>query len=156
MKRLLPLLAFPFVLGACASNEPRATAVAPTTPETATEAEPAMSSDYTTTESGLQYIIVKPGTGPQAQAGQKVFVHYTGTFPDGREFDSSRKRGPFSFTLGRGQVIKGWDEALSMMKVGERRKLVIPPDLAYGERGAGNVIPPNQTLNFDVELLDVQ
>src|ERR671939_1729842 len=110
-----------------------------------------------TTPSGLEYEEIVEGTGPSPQAGQSVTVHYTGTFPDGRKFDSSRDRGqPFTFTIGRGQVIKGWDEGVMSMKVGGRRKLTIPPDLGYGARGAGGVIPPNATLIFDVELLGVK
>jgi peptidylprolyl isomerase len=110
-----------------------------------------------TTPSGLQYEDIKVGDGAQPQAGQTVIVHYTGTLTDGTKFDSSRDRGqPFSFRLGTGEVIKGWDEGLSTMKVGGQRKLTIPPDLGYGSRGAGGVIPPNATLVFDVELLDVK
>ena len=109
-----------------------------------------------TTDSGLKYTEVKEGTGATPQKGQTVTVHYTGTLEDGTKFDSSRDRGqPFSFKLGVGQVIKGWDEGLSTMKVGDRRKLIIPPDLGYGARGAGGVIPPNATLIFDVELLKI-
>jgi FKBP-type peptidyl-prolyl cis-trans isomerase len=109
-----------------------------------------------TTASGLQYEDNPIGTGDEAQAGHMVEVHYVGTFPDGRKFDSSRDRGrPFSFRLGGGQVIKGWDEGVAGMKVGGTRNLVIPPDLAYGSRGAGGVIPPNATLLFEVELLKV-
>jgi FKBP-type peptidyl-prolyl cis-trans isomerase len=107
-----------------------------------------------TTPSGLKYTILKPGTGAKPKPGQTVFVHYTGTLTNGTKFDSSRDRGkPFDFPVGQGQVIPGWDEALSTMKVGERRKLTIPPKLGYGAAGAGKVIPPNATLIFDVELL---
>ncbi|MGB3571057.1 MAG: FKBP-type peptidyl-prolyl cis-trans isomerase [Phormidesmis sp.] len=109
-----------------------------------------------TTDSGLQYVVIAEGDGAQPQPGQRVFVHYVGTLEDGTKFDSSRDRGrPFDFTIGRGQVIKGWDEGVGDMKVGDRRKLIIPPDLGYGARGAGGVIPPNATLIFDVELLRI-
>ncbi|NEQ44402.1 MAG: FKBP-type peptidyl-prolyl cis-trans isomerase [Leptolyngbya sp. SIOISBB] len=109
-----------------------------------------------TTESGLQYEEIVEGTGAMPQKGQRVTVHYTGTLEDGTKFDSSRDRNrPFSFTIGVGQVIKGWDEGVMSMRVGGQRKLVIPPELGYGARGAGGVIPPNATLLFDVELLRI-
>jgi peptidylprolyl isomerase len=109
-----------------------------------------------TTPSGLQYEDVKQGDGPTPKAGQVVVVHYVGTLTDGTKFDSSRDRGqPFEFTLGAGQVIKGWDEGLATMKVGGQRKLTIPPELGYGARGVGP-IPANSTLNFDVELLEIK
>ena len=107
-----------------------------------------------TTPSGLKYTILKVGKGATPKSGQEVSDHYIGTLTSGKKFDSSRDRGqPFSFKVGAGQVIPGWDEALSTMKVGERRKLTIPPKLGYGAAGAGGVIPPNATLIFDVELL---
>ena len=109
-----------------------------------------------TTASGLKYVVLNEGTGAAPKTGQTVVVHYTGTLVDGTKFDSSRDRGqPFSFKLGVGQVIKGWDEGLSTMKVGDRRQLTIPPELGYGARGAGGTIPPNATLIFDVELLKI-
>lgn len=97
------------------------------------------------------------GTGAEAKAGMRVNVHYTGWLTDGQKFDSSLDRGqPFTFTLGGGQVIKGWDQGVQGMKVGGKRKLTIPPELGYGARGAGGVIPPNATLVFEVELLGTE
>ncbi|HMQ29782.1 MAG TPA: FKBP-type peptidyl-prolyl cis-trans isomerase, partial [Chloroflexaceae bacterium] len=120
-------------------------------------------SRLTTTPSGLQYIDLEPGTGPEATAGRTVLVHYTGWLADGTRFDTSRqprrpmgRQEPFSFTLGRGEVIPGWDEGVAGMKVGGTRQLIIPPDLAYGDRGAGGVIPPGATLTFEVELIEVR
>jgi peptidylprolyl isomerase len=110
----------------------------------------------TTTASGLKYTVIKAGKGVTPKPGETVFVHYTGTLTNGKKFDSSRDRGePFSFAVGTGQVIKGWDEGLSTMKVGERRKFTIPAKLGYGAAGAGKDIPPNATLVFDVELLKI-
>ncbi len=106
-----------------------------------------------TAMSGLQYVVVKKGEGAAPRPGQTVEAEYTGRFMDGRVFDTSVGRGPFSFKVGKGQVIAAWDEALSEMKVGEKRALIVPPKLGYGERGAGNVIPPNTTLFFEVERL---
>ena len=109
------------------------------------------------TQSGLEYIEVEAGTGAQAKAGSVVSVHYTGKFQDGKVFDSSISRGePITFPLGKGNVIKGWDEGIALMKVGGKAQLVIPPNLAYGEKGAGGVIPPNATLVFDVELVSIK
>jgi FKBP-type peptidyl-prolyl cis-trans isomerase len=109
-----------------------------------------------TTASGLQYWDIVIGTGATATPGSAVKVHYSGFLTNGQKFDSSRDRGePFSFPLGEGQVIKGWDEGVAGMKVGGKRQLRIPPELGYGAAGAGGAIPPNATLIFDVELLDV-
>ena len=124
-------------------------------------ARTAWAASEVTTPSGLRIIDVKPGTGPVPQAGQTVTVNYTGwLFVDGKKgkkFDSSLDHGqPFSFTLGQGQVIKGWDEGLATMHVGGKRTLIIPPDLGYGASGAGGVIPPGATLIFDVDLLAVK
>jgi FKBP-type peptidyl-prolyl cis-trans isomerase len=114
-------------------------------------------SNEQTTPSGLKYVDIKVGDGATPEKGQTVTVHYTGTLVNGEKFDSSRDRNqPFQFKLGVGQVIKGWDEGLSTMKVGGQRQLIIPPELGYGSRGAGGVIPPNATLIFDVELLGVK
>ena len=110
-----------------------------------------------TTDSGLKYSDLKVGTGDTAKKGDTVEVHYTGWLKNGKKFDSSLDRGkPFSFQLGAGRVIKGWDEGVAGMKVGGKRKLIIPAKLAYGERGAGGVIPPNATLLFEVQLLDLK
>ncbi len=110
-----------------------------------------------TTPSGLKYVDELVGTGESPNNGQKVTVHYTGTLESGKKFDSSKDRDePFTFTIGIGQVIKGWDEGVATMKVGGKRKLIIPSDLGYGSRGAGGVIPPNATLLFDVELISIK
>ena len=109
------------------------------------------------TASGLEYVETEAGTGAQARAGDTVRVHYTGKFLDGKVFDSSISRGePLEFPLGKGRVIRGWDEGIALMKVGGKATLTIPPQLAYGESGAGGVIPPNATLIFDVELVGIK
>ena len=142
-------------------------AMAPSSPDSAAERDitvaggaAALGGEITTpaervTSSGLRITDLVVGSGAEAKAGQKVSVNYRGTLENGKEFDSSYGRGPFAFPLGGGRVIQGWDEGVAGMKVGGKRKLVIPPDLGYGSRGAGGVIPPNATLIFEVELLGV-
>jgi FKBP-type peptidyl-prolyl cis-trans isomerase FkpA len=151
------------VLAACSGErqaESTPATPAPPTSGSAMTFAPSLGVDLksmTTTPSGLAYKDEKVGNGPAVRAGQMASVHYTGWLPDGTKFDSSRDRNePFQFPLGAGHVIKGWDEGVIGMHVGGRRQLVIPPTLAYGERGAGGVIPPNATLVFDVELLGVK
>ncbi len=125
-------------------------------PKTKTPTKKKMSEPITT-PSGLKYVETTVGTGATPQKGQTVEVHYTGTLENGKKFDSSRDRNQtFKFQIGESQVIKGWDEGLSTMKVGGRRQLTIPPELGYGARGAGGVIPPNAVLLFDVELIGVK
>ena len=121
------------------------------------QSEPTASTPEITTVSGLTYADLVVGTGREAAAGNLVTVHYTGWLTNGKKFDSSVDRSePFSFPLGAGRVIKGWDEGVAGMKIGGKRKLTIPSQLGYGARGAGGVIPPNATLVFDVELLEVR
>ena len=129
------------------------------TPSTASSSAPTgqIMANNTQILPGIQITDTVVGNGEEAVAGKVVVVNYTGMFPDGKVFDSSIPRGePFAFMLGAGQVIQGWDEGVAGMKVGGKRTLVIAPEKGYGERGAGNVIPPNSTLVFEVELLDVQ
>jgi peptidylprolyl isomerase len=128
------------------------------TPTKKKKSEPSTNApEPTTTASGLKYVETKVGAGATPQKGQTVEVHYTGTLENGKKFDSSRDRNQtFKFQIGEGQVIKGWDEGLSTMKVGGRRLLTIPAELGYGSRGAGGVIPPNAVLLFDVELIGVK
>lgn len=115
-----------------------------------------MAENEVVTPSGLTYTDEVTGSGEFPVKGQTVTVHYTGTLENGKKFDSSRDRNsPFSFTIGIGQVIKGWDEGVATMKKGGKRRLKIPAELGYGSRGAGGVIPPNATLIFDVELLEI-
>jgi peptidylprolyl isomerase len=161
-------------LGACGgSEEPTPTPIPPTQAELAAKNTPVAAVVATaapsqgtpiesnpgktvTTASGLQYTETLAGSGPKPQPGEIVSVNYTGKLADGTKFDSSYDRGePIKFALDRGQVIKGWDEGIALMNKGGKATLVIPPNLAYGDRGAGNVIPPNATLTFDVELVDI-
>ncbi|MGA2234074.1 MAG: FKBP-type peptidyl-prolyl cis-trans isomerase [Terriglobales bacterium] len=138
-------------------------AIAQTAPAQKAAAKPAtagptkITGEPTKTASGLEYWDIKVGTGAVAQSGQRVKVDYTGWLTNGKKFDSSVGTGrPFDFTLGASQVIKGWDEGVAGMKVGGKRQLRIPPDLAYGEKGYPGVIPANSTLIFDVQLVDVK
>ena len=142
------------------ASEPQAAPAAPPAAqppqETATAQKSEKASDTVKTSSGLKYLVIKKGAGPTPKAGQTVKAHYTGKFLDGKVFDSSIPRGePISFPVGQGNVIKGWDEAILTMSKGEKRILIIPPQLAYGEGGMGP-IPPNSTLIFEVELVDFQ
>lgn len=155
MKRYVPIYFFatlPFMLTNCSETKQE------TSSRSTKQGKKSMNNQKTT--SGLSYEIIKEGTGASPKAGQKVTVHYTGWLDNngqpGTKFDSSVDRGePFSFVIGVGQVIKGWDEGVATMKVGEKRRLIIPSDLGYGARGAGRIIPPHATLIFDVELLKV-
>ncbi|HAH32979.1 MAG TPA: peptidylprolyl isomerase [Elusimicrobia bacterium] len=116
-----------------------------------------MANEEVVLKSGLKYVDLEEGAGAVAVSGKDVTVHYTGKFPNGKKFDSSVDRGePFTFKLGMGRVIKGWDEGVAGMRIGGKRKLFIPSELGYGKRGAGDVIPPNAELQFDVELLGVE
>lgn len=142
-----------------ATSEPEQEAAETVEPEAEAENETEImiEEDAVITESGLQYVIIKEGTGDSPKPGSIVAVHYTGTFTDGTKFDSSLDRGqPIEFPLGVGQVIPGWDEGIALLKEGGKAKFIIPPDLAYGEQGAGGgAIPPNATLIFEVELVSI-
>jgi len=148
MKNLLAILSILFI----------AVALTGCTSESAKSDQPkeaTVSSTNVGSNSELKIEDIKVGDGVEATSGKSVSVHYTGTLENGTKFDSSRDRGPFEFNLGAGEVIKGWDQGVVGMKVGGVRKLTIPSELGYGARGAGGVIPPNATLIFDVELLEV-
>jgi FKBP-type peptidyl-prolyl cis-trans isomerase len=180
-KYALLLLAAGLLAGGCKGQEATETASAPpggpppgAAPPAATTAAPekpaaadrtaggaaktsSTTAKMTTLPSGLKYVDLKIGKGESPKSGQTVVVNYTGTLQDGTKFDSSLDRHePFKFVLGQGQVIPGWDEGIATMKPGGKRKLVIPPDLAYGASGQPPVIPANATLNFDVDLLRVE
>lgn len=148
VERLLVLLlvGVGLAIAACSDKEVKSASA----PAQATEAK------EVTTPSGLSYVDLVVGTGAQPVAGKAVKAHYTGWLENGTKFDSSVDRGePFVFTIGTGEVIPGWDEGVMSMKVGGKRRLIVPPQLGYGAAGAGGVIPPNATLIFEVELLDV-
>ncbi len=144
------LLVVAVSIPACAQKEAKQ-------PAGGTKTSAALPTNAVKTPSGLAYVDSVVGNGPSPNAGKQVKVHYTGWLENGTKFDSSVDRNePFIFTIGAGQVIPGWDEGLMSMKVGGKRKLIVPPQLGYGAAGAGGVIPPNATLIFEVELLDVQ
>lgn len=125
-------------------------------PATEPGGPPPVSGDTITTSSGLEYIVIRSGDGPQAEQGKVVSVHYTGWLTDGTKFDSSLDRGqPIRFPVGTGHVIPGWDEAVGLMRVGDKWRIILPPAIAYGPQGRPPVIPPNSTLIFDVELVGV-
>lgn len=156
----LGLLAISFIGNSSTAQTTTQQSAAPAPLPGVTSAAPAANTNTNaaTTASGLKIIDQVVGTGPQPQAGQTVIVNYTGYLDNGTKFDSSYDRNqPFEFVLGAGQVIRGWDEGISSMHVGGKRRLVIPPELAYGAQGAGNgAIPPNSRLTFDVELVGVK
>ena len=154
MKKAVILFAFlAFLSAGVGAAQEQTTTPAPAPKTGTTHPKPAK---MTTTPSGLQYLDLVVGKGPLPKEGHSVVVNYTGTFTNGKVFDTSEGKQPFEFKLGRGEVIKGWDEGVASMRVGGKRKLVIPPDLAYGSRGYPGVIPPNSTLTFVVELLQIK
>jgi peptidylprolyl isomerase len=153
---ILLLLTAGIAIPACSQKENKTMNAEQKVPAVEQQAAAPATDQYVKSASGLSYLDIKPGTGALPAPGKQVKVHYTGWLENGTKFDSSVDRGqPFVFPIGAGQVIPGWDEGVMSMKVGGKRKLIIPPQLGYGARGAGGVIPPNATLIFEVELLDV-
>ena len=160
MSRLLLPVLVPVLLAACQSKvpepEPRAVPPAASTPTVAASSPVSAASAPDTASAELVKEDLKPGTGPAAKQGDRVKVHYTGTLLDGTKFDSSLDRGePFEFTLGQGEVIKGWDQGVVGMKKGGKRRLTIPSELGYGKRGSPPKIPPDATLKFEIELREI-
>ena len=156
MRRIVLLLLALMVPSAAVAGPPAEKAKAPEATK-AKAAAKAKAPQIQTSESGLKWKVLKEGTGRKPNTGETVVVHYTGWLTDGKKFDSSVDRDkPFLFVLGQGMVIPGWDEGVSKMRVGDKYQLIIPPELGYGKRGAGNTIPPDSTLIFDVELLGVR
>lgn len=142
--------------GAQQTGEEAAMSQPSSQPSTQPAGPPPVTGDTITTSSGLEYIVIRSGDGPQAEQGKVVSVHYTGWLTDGTKFDSSLDRGqPIRFPVGTGHVIPGWDEAVGMMRVGDKWRIILPPAIAYGPQGRPPVIPPNSTLIFDVELVGV-
>ena len=155
-KMFLLLLATMLIFAACGGDEPEGTETGDSSEEVATEEEECPT-ETTTTDSGLQIKEIECGEGEEAQKGDTLEVHYEGRLEDGTKFDASRDHGStFEFQVGAGQVIQGWDEGLIGMKIGGVRELTIPPELGYGPQGAPPAIPPNATLVFEVELVDIK
>jgi FKBP-type peptidyl-prolyl cis-trans isomerase FkpA len=146
---LVPTVLFGLLFGACAGQEEEAP-----NPDTAVTEQPLDTTTMTRSPEGIYYRVLEEGTGAGAADGQRATVHYTGWLMNGEQFDSSRGGRPFYFTIGRGDVIRGWDIGLVGMKVGERRQMVVPPELGYGEADTG-VIPPNSPLVFTIELISL-
>lgn len=156
MKRSIVLLFCITVMGAVLVAPAQQSSTSGSQKSSTSPSKTSAATPWITTGSGLKYQDVVVGTGPVPKEGDKVLVNYTGRFTNGKVFDTSVGKQPFQFQLGEGQVIKGWDEGIASMHVGGKRKLIIPPELAYGNRGYPGVILPNTTLTFDVELLGIK